>query len=137
MPVARSCPIFKIAIEGEVKHMRVLLADDQSQVRSALRVLLEYGTKWRVIGEASEAEELVARAKADHPDLVLLDWELPGLEPTHALRALRQLCPQLRIIVLSSQPEARQDALATGADGFVSKGDPPERLLAVMSAGFL
>jgi DNA-binding NarL/FixJ family response regulator len=116
--------------------MRVLLADDQSQVRSALRLLLEYGAKWRVIGEASEAEELLARARADHPDLVLLDWELPGLEHAQALHVLRQQCPRLKIIVLSGRPEARQDALAIGVDGFVSKGDPPERLLAAMSDAF-
>jgi DNA-binding NarL/FixJ family response regulator len=65
---------------------------------------------------------------------VLLDWELPGLQAANSLLpALRALCPRLSVIALSGKPEARRAALAAGADGFVSKGDPPERLMAAVS----
>jgi DNA-binding NarL/FixJ family response regulator len=104
--------------------MRVLLADDQSKVRAALRLLLEEGPRLSVIGEAAEAEDLLGQVEATHLDLVLSDWELPGL---------RTLCPRLKIIALSGRPEARQAALTAGADAFVSKGDPPERLLAAVN----
>jgi DNA-binding NarL/FixJ family response regulator len=109
--------------------MRVLLADDQSKVRSALRLLLEQEPGLTVVGEVAETEGLLAQVEATQPDLVLLDWELPGLRSDDRLSALRTLCPRLKVIALSGQPEARRAALAAGADAFVSKGDPPERLL--------
>jgi DNA-binding NarL/FixJ family response regulator len=113
--------------------MRVLLADDQSKVRAALRLLLEEELGLSVISEAAEAEDLLVQVEAMRPDLMLLDWELPGLRTDDHLPALRRLCPCLKIIVLSGQPEARRAALAAGTDAFVSKGDPPERLLAAVN----
>ena len=112
--------------------MRVLLADDQKKVCSALRLLLEQEPGLSVVGEAVEAEELLAQVEVTQPDLVLLDWELPGLRTHDGLVTLRTLCPHLKVIALSGQPEARQAALTAGADAFVSKGDPPEQLLATL-----
>ena len=122
--------------------MRVLLADDQVNVRSALRLLLAQEPDLDVVGEATGTEELLAQAKIVHPDLVLLDWELPGLQPTdpatdsgqQLLLTLHACHPGLRVIALSGRPEACQAALAAGADAFVSKGDPPERLLAAVDS---
>ena len=59
--------------------MQILLADNQPKVRLGLRVLLERQPGFKVVGEAVNAEELLARMEADRPDLVLLGWELPGL----------------------------------------------------------
>jgi DNA-binding NarL/FixJ family response regulator len=119
--------------------MRVFLADDQPKVRSALRLLLEQEPGLCVVGEAAEAEDLLAQLKATRPDLMLLDWELPGLSPTNSVRSGKQLVsvlhvfyPNLRVIALSGRPEACQAAVAAGVDAFVSKGDPPERLLATL-----
>jgi DNA-binding NarL/FixJ family response regulator len=109
--------------------MRVLLADDRTEVRSALRLLLEQEPGVCVVGEAAEAEGLLTQAKAIHPDLVLLDWELPSLRADSVLSALHRIYPNLLVIVLSVRPEARRAALTAGANAFVSKGDPPERLL--------
>jgi DNA-binding NarL/FixJ family response regulator len=109
--------------------MRVLLADDQAKVRSALRLLLEHQADVEILGEAVDTTGLLDWVKAICPDLVLLDWKLPGLPATALLPLLRYHCPCLRLIVLSSRPEVCQAALAAGADAFVSKGDPPERVL--------
>ena len=114
--------------------MRVLLADDQPKVRLALRLLLEQEQGISVVGEAAEAKALLAQVAAGCPELVLLDWGLPGMAVADLLIALRQTCTALTIIVLSGQPEAEQDALRAGADAFVSKTDPPERLLAAICA---
>jgi len=113
--------------------MRILLSDDQPKVRFALRVLLERQPGVEIVGEAIAADDLLAQARTIRPDLVLLGWELPGLSATRSLSALRRACPDLYVIALSGRPEARRAALAAGADAFVSKGDPPERLLAAIS----
>lgn len=109
--------------------MRLLLADDRSKTRFALRTLLEQQTGLTVAGEAANAAELLALASETHPDIVLLGWDLRGFRAAELLPALRSVCPSTYVIALSSRPEARQAALAAGADAFVSKIDPPERLL--------
>lgn len=117
--------------------MRVLIADDQPQVRSALRLLLKQERGVTVVGEAEDVEQALVLAAAWRPDVVLLDWELPDLRVAgpaktaggRLLPALVTACPQVKVVALSGRPEARQAALASGADFFVSKGDPPERLL--------
>jgi DNA-binding NarL/FixJ family response regulator len=114
--------------------MRVLLADDQAKVRSALRLLLEHEPGIRILGEAVDATGLLDWVTATRPDVVLLDWELPGSRVDGLLPALRKLCPGLSVIALSGRPEAREAALAAGVDVFVSKGDPPERLLAAITS---
>ena len=112
----------------------ILIADDQPQVRRALRLLLEQELGANVVGEAGETKALLAQAATTHPDLVLLDWGLPGMAAEDLLIALRQTCTELTVIVLSGQPEAEESALAAGADAFVSKADPPEKLLAAICA---
>jgi DNA-binding NarL/FixJ family response regulator len=113
--------------------MRILLADSQPKVRFALRVLLERQPGFEVVGEAASTEDLLARTALTCPDLVLLDWSVAGASAAGLLLALRCDCPGLGIIVLSGRPEAREAALAAGADAFVSKGNPPEHLLAAIT----
>ena len=110
--------------------VHVLLADRQPKVRFALRVLLERQPGVVVVGEAVNAEELISQTKSKRPDLILLDWDLPGLSPSGSLSFLRKICPDMSVIALSGHSEARQGALGAGADAFASKVDPPERLLA-------
>lgn len=112
--------------------MRILIADSQDRVRFALRVLVGQQPGLQVIGEASDGAELLAQARAAAPDLILVDWELAGLREAGGLDGLRQARPELHIIALSNRIGARRKALAAGADAFVSKGDPPERLLAIL-----
>jgi len=114
--------------------MRIIVADDQAKVRSALRLALEQEPEVKILGEAVDSTGLLDWVKAVCPDLVLLDWELPGLPPAALLPLLHDYCPGLKMVALSSQPQVRPAALAAGADDFVSKGDPPEQLLAALHA---
>jgi DNA-binding NarL/FixJ family response regulator len=116
--------------------MRVLLADDQAWLRSALRLLLEHEPNIEVVGEASDARTLPGLTASLHPDLLLLDGELIGIKTNSARRrlitALRALHPDLYVIVLSNNHERNSSQLATGADAYVSKAEPPDRLLAAL-----
>lgn len=109
--------------------MQILVADDQAKVRSAIRLLLEQDEDIKVLGEAVDATGLLDWVNVVCPDLVLLDWELPGPEIGELLDAIRGHCGRVKVVALSGRPEARQEAIVAGVDGFVSKGDPPERLL--------
>ncbi|MEZ4705917.1 MAG: response regulator transcription factor [Caldilineaceae bacterium] len=116
-----------------MKQMKILLADDQALLRSALRLWLEQQPHIQVVEEAAEASSLMAKIEAALPDILLLDWELPGLGITNGTRqllhALRNGFPQLRVVAFSSHPEARMSALNAGVDAFVSKTAPPDLLL--------
>jgi len=114
--------------------MRVLLADDQTEVRWALRVLLQEEPRVDLAGEVTKTQELVRQVQLTQADLILLDWELPGRPTAAILSVLHSLPCRPKIIALSGRPEAQQAALAAGADAFVSKGDPPEQLLSVLRA---
>ena len=114
--------------------MRILIADNQSAVRSAVRLLLEKGLELDVVGEAADSDELLAQLESLRPDILLLDWDLPGWPTASLFDAFGELDRQPRVIVLGVKPESRQSALAAGADAFVSKGDPPRRLLTAIQA---
>jgi DNA-binding NarL/FixJ family response regulator len=114
--------------------MRIVLANRQARVRFALRALLEQQSNLSILGEASDTESLLDLARTACPDMVLLDWKMQGQAIPNLLIALRQQCPEITVIVLSSRPEMRQAALAASADAFVSKADPPERLLEAIQA---
>ncbi len=112
--------------------MRILLADNQTRVRFALRALLQQQPGIEVAAEAGDAAVLLQRVAETCPDLVLLDWSLPGMDPATLMAALRQICPVLHVIVLSGRPETERQAMEIGADAFVSKSYPPAKLLAVI-----
>ena len=109
--------------------MRILLADGQSNVRFALRVLLEREPGYVVVGEAADQNSLSRSLVLSFPDVVVMGWELPGMPMQNPLASVRRVGPDLIIIALSARTEARAAALAAGANAFVSKSDPPAHLL--------
>jgi DNA-binding NarL/FixJ family response regulator len=86
-----------------------------------------------VAGDVSDSGELQSWSKTDRADLLLLDWELLDQPGKKIIPVLRDLSPGLTVIVLNSRPQTRTEAIAAGADGFVSKGDPPEYLLGLLA----
>lgn len=111
---------------------RVLVADNDARVRSALQTVLAQEPGQIQVRESADLGSLAVQVAEFRPHLVLLDWELPGRPAAALLLALHQLDYHPDVIVLSTRPELEQDALDVGADGFVSKGDSPERLLQVL-----
>lgn len=112
--------------------IRILLADDRAEIRSALRLLLETRLDLELIIEARDMEHLLAQVEDAHPNLVILDWELPGRPTRQRVSILRALVPGLKIIVINTRPEIQQQVLSEGADAFVCITDPPSRLLEVL-----
>ena len=112
--------------------LNIIIGDRQPRVRFGLRLLLEQQLGWRVAGEAVDAKALLDLVRFGCPDLVLLDWELPGMPAQELLTEIRQACPHLRVIFMSGKDELRQMALQAGADVFAYKADPPEKLLGLI-----
>lgn len=112
--------------------MRTVLAIGDSDLLLALQLLLNEEPSVKIIGTTSELDGLLSLIETTGPDLVLLDWELPG-RPLKGLlaEALSYQSPP-RIIVLGKNVIAKESALKSGADSFVVIGDQPEKLLAAV-----
>jgi DNA-binding NarL/FixJ family response regulator len=122
--------------------IRVLLADDQTLVRSGFRELLERTDGIEVVGEVADGAAAVERVRADRPDVVLMDIRMPvmdGLEATRTIAADRDLA-DVRVIMLTTfdLDEYVFDALHAGASGFLLKDVEPDELrnaVRVVAAG--
>lgn len=110
----------------------IFFADDELNVRQAMRLLLDQ-VGYKLVGEAEDTESLLAYVCSSPPDVILLDWELPGLRIQHLLPVLRKYCPRTKLIAMSAQPGAQRAAIILGVDAFISKGNSSDELLAILA----
>jgi DNA-binding NarL/FixJ family response regulator len=115
-------------------NMRILIVDDQPRTRLSLNALLATWPRTGEVHEATNGREAVQCAERWHPDVVLMDARMPEMDGIAATRAIKARWPRIRVVVLSMYPDYEAEATAAGADGFVSKGEPPHRLLAALTA---
>jgi two-component system response regulator DesR len=110
--------------------VRLLLADDQELIRSALAVLLELEGDFEVVASVGRGDEVVAAARASQPDVALLDIEMPGIDGLAAAGVLAQEVPTCRALIVTTfgRPGYLRRAMESGAFGFVVKDAPPEQL---------
>jgi two-component system response regulator DesR len=110
--------------------VRLLLADDQELIRTALAVMLDLEEDFEVVASVGRGDEVVAAARAYRPDVALLDIEMPGIDGLAAARVLAQEVPECRSLILTTfgRPGFLRRAMESGAFGFVVKDAPPERL---------
>jgi DNA-binding NarL/FixJ family response regulator len=106
--------------------VRVLLADDEADMRHLLRLNLEMDGRFEIIGEAKNGAEAVALARVLRPDAVVLDILMPVMGGVDALPLIRDAVPHTSVIVLSAYPETMvADMHALGADAYHQKDEPP------------
>lgn len=103
--------------------IRVMLVDDHAVVRSGLATFLMTCDDMELVGEAESGEQALARCLQAKPDVVLMDLLMPGMDGATATRQLRQRCPNVQVIVLTSfkEQELVQGALQAGAIGYLLK----------------
>lgn len=110
----------------------VLIADDHPDVANALTALLLAQSDFVPVGAVATARDMLEAVEATHPEIVMVDWELPGLNPRQAVAALRLHGNGPQIVAMSAFLLAARAALAAGADVFISKTDPPDSVLAIL-----
>ena len=112
--------------------MKILIADDDAHVRSALRLLLQEHD-FVAVGEAASVDELFHLLTESRPDVLLLDWDLTGLRCSPIMQRLRAIRGDLRVIAMSGRPEARSAALCQGVGAFICKCEAPDALLTALA----
>jgi DNA-binding NarL/FixJ family response regulator len=109
---------------------RILIADDHPLTRNALAQLLgAHG--FEVVGTASEGSEAVELSGQLHPDVVVLDLAMPGMDGLTALPLLRDASPGTEVVVLTASEDDKNllTAIRQGAAGYLLKSEPPERII--------
>ncbi len=120
----------------QAASIRVLLVDDQNLIRLGMRMVLESQPGIEVVGEAGDGREAIDTVARLHPDVVLMDVRMPGLDGIEATRAIVAANPASRIIILTTfdLDEYAFAGLNAGASGFMLKDAPPNELVAAIRA---
>jgi len=119
-----------------VKRLSILVADDHPVVRHGLRALLEANAGWKIVAEASNGREAVAKVRELRPDLAILDISMPLLNGLDAAREIATHTPKTRVLILSMHDaeELIRRAVESGAQGFVRKSEAESELVAAVRA---
>ena len=114
----------------ESNPIRVMLVDDHAVVRSGLGAFLLAYDDLELVGEAASGEEAVRKCEQAQPDVVLMDLVMPGMDGAAATHAIRERCPQIQVIALTSfkEEELVQGALQAGAIGYLLTNVSAEEL---------
>jgi DNA-binding NarL/FixJ family response regulator len=117
-----------------VDKIRLLVVEDQSLVREALRALLSYRSEFEVMAAVSNGREAMEQFRRDRPDVVLMDLQMPEMDGLSTTRALLREDPACKVLILTTY-EGDEDvykALAAGARGYLLKECPPDELFAAI-----
>src|ERR1700761_9424818 len=125
MPDWDATPIDDESSEGDAstEAIRIVLADDHAVVRSGLRMLLDDESDFEVVAEAASIEDARRYGHGHHPQVLVLDLNMPGGSSLDAIPVLREEFPDTQIVVLTMQkePAFAREALSAGALGYVLK----------------
>jgi len=111
--------------------IRVIIVDDESLVRAALRVFLESSDGFELVGEADNGADAITLVRATQPDVVLMDVQMPIMDGIEATQRLTREFPGLKIVALTTFSTERVivPMLSAGASGFLVKDTSPDRIL--------
>jgi DNA-binding NarL/FixJ family response regulator len=109
--------------------MKILLADTEPNIRYGLSTLFEEIQDFDITGEAESIPDLYSAMHHNCPDLILMSLQFPEIVSSDLVNKIKQKYPEIQILIMSTNTDARQIALSIGADGFISKADQPENLV--------
>ncbi len=122
-PIGRARKSLDGKLKANLMRLKVLVVDDTEMMRKLVQQYLDQGRAAAVVGEASNGEEAIARAKECTPDIVLLDMNMPGKKAAEVARELKSILPGVRIYIFSAYDvnEFKELDIHLSADGFVQK----------------
>jgi DNA-binding NarL/FixJ family response regulator len=108
------------------RPIRIVLADDNGEIRSLLRTWLEIEGRFEITGEVETGEQLIDMVVESRPDEVVVDLAMPVVDGLAAITEIRRVSPETKILVLSAfaSPTIRRKAFALGAHAVMTKGVP-------------
>lgn len=112
--------------------IKVLIADDIMILRQGLKAVLEQDEGIEVVALAENGKEAFEKCKVYKPDVVLMDMRMPDYDGAYGIRAIKEQCSQIRVLVLTTfdDEETIKKALSSGADGYILKEMEDEKVIA-------
>ena len=106
--------------------IRVVLIEDNDVFRQALELLLELRGEIEIVGSERHGEQAVELCRVHEPDVILLDYRLPGLDGVQVARLVREECPEVAVVVLTAAAQEREieALLEQGAVACIGKDEP-------------
>jgi YesN/AraC family two-component response regulator len=114
------------------KDLRILIVDDNRRARNGLSAYISTQEGLKVICEASNGEDALARIESQIPDLVLMDIQMPVMDGLSATQIIKKRWPHVKVIILTIYTEYESQAEQAGADAFLIKGGPMEEMTAII-----
>jgi two-component system response regulator NreC len=113
------------------RKIKLMLADDHLVVRSGLRMLLESKPDMEIVGEAESGREAVEKVKVLHPDVILMDIQMPDMNGIDATERIKTVSPQTAVLALTMHEDDHYffEMLHAGASGYVPKRAAPDELV--------
>ena len=118
-----------MGLSKRMNNKRVLIVDDQSPARSGLTALLNQVPQIEVVGLATNGLESLKLVEKLHPDVVLIDIQMPVMDGLETITHIKKRWTKVRVIALTLYPSYRADALSAGADEILIKGCATKMLL--------
>ena len=121
-----------------MKSISVLIADNHQRARRTLAKVLGSDKRLRIIGEAANGEEAIAKAHDLHPDVILMDVNMPKMDGLQSIRHLKDHYPETKVIVLSASNEKSliNEAIQLGANAYLLKEYGIEDIVQTISSEF-
>ena len=119
-----------------MNKIRVMIADDVEILRRGLEIVLAQDSGIEVVGTASDGKEAAQLAESLLPDVAIMDMRMPGFDGEYGIRRIKQSCPAVRVLVLTTfdDDETVQKAIRSGADGYILKEMDNEKILSAVKA---
>src|SRR6202045_4502586 len=127
---------WRITMPVERKTIRVMLVEDHNLVRAGIRAVIDGQSDIQVIAEAAEGREAIRLARANCPDVAVVDVAMPNMSGIEVTREIRRLCPQTQVLILTAHDNEEYffQTLKAGAVGYVLKKAAASDLIAAIEA---
>ncbi|MBP3272430.1 MAG: response regulator transcription factor [Ruminococcus sp.] len=111
--------------------IRVIIADDIPVLRKGLEAVLAQDGGIEVVGTAGNGQEALELCRELKPDVAIMDMRMPGYDGAYGTRSIKQECPEVRVLVLTTfdDSETVQSAVESGADGYILKEMDNEKII--------
>ena len=119
-----------------MKPVQILIADDHEVVRQGIKLLLEKVDGWKVVGEAGDGREAVSQAQTLHPDVAIIDVQMPILNGLEVTRQIRRALPLTEVLIFTGTENEQlvHDVFDAGARSYILKSDVTRHLIAAVEA---
>lgn len=119
-----------------MRTIKLMLVDDHDVIRTGLKTFLDTQSEFSVVAEAGSGSEAIAKAGEVHPDVIIMDITMPGMDGLQATRSLKEMLPETHVLVLTVHEDKQYlfEMMAAGASGYLTKQAASDELVAAIHA---